>query len=63
MIDLLKNIFQNSRRRSSASITSASEESDLDPTPAVARRGRRAAIVDTKVREHNPLLYDVSYPH
>ncbi|KAK3595624.1 hypothetical protein CHS0354_009588 [Potamilus streckersoni] len=36
------------RRRSSGSLTSGSEESDVEPDPPVARRGRRAAIVDTK---------------
>ncbi|OWF41968.1 uncharacterized protein LOC110461715 [Mizuhopecten yessoensis] len=39
---------KNSRRRSSLSLTSVSDESDVEPSPPVARRGRRAAIVDTK---------------
>ncbi|XP_064606185.1 uncharacterized protein LOC135471069 [Liolophura sinensis] len=36
------------RRPSLGSLTSGSEESDCEPSPPVARRGRRAAIFDSK---------------
>ncbi|XP_069141397.1 uncharacterized protein [Argopecten irradians] len=39
---------KTSRRKSSLSLTSGSEESDCEPSPPLSRRGRRAAIVDTK---------------
>ena len=41
--------FQLPRRKSSGSVTSGSEDSDVEPSPPVVRRGRRSAIVDTKV--------------
>ena len=41
--------FQLPRRKSSGSVTSGSDDSDVEPSPPVVRRGRRSAIVDTKV--------------
>jgi len=41
--------LQTTRRLSSGSINSGSDESDQEISPPVARRGRRSAIIDTKV--------------
>lgn len=37
------------RMRHTSASASCSEESDNEPSPPLSRRGRRAAIVDTKV--------------
>lgn len=51
LITMLISVSQPPRRLSSGSLTSGSEnEGEHEPSPPVARRGRRSAIYETKVR-------------